>query len=100
MRSAGWMNSEEPSFVTFATKATIDCFDGPSFQDGRGSALAGGRPTRRRRNVDRRGMGLMICLALDSAVRVGSIGRPDVGARQNHDYLISFTAYRAPPPLS
>jgi hypothetical protein len=37
MRSAGGTKSEEPVFVTLATKSTMDFFDLPSFQDGSGS---------------------------------------------------------------
>ena len=38
MRSAAGTNSGEPSFVTFATKSTMDCFVLPSFHEGSGSA--------------------------------------------------------------
>jgi hypothetical protein len=38
MRSAGGTKSTEPSVVTFPTKATIDIFAAPSFQEGNGPA--------------------------------------------------------------
>ena len=37
MRSAGGTKSGEPSFVTFATNAMMDCLVFPSFHEGRGS---------------------------------------------------------------
>jgi hypothetical protein len=37
IRSGTGTKDGEPSCVTFATKLTIPCFVGPSFQDGRGS---------------------------------------------------------------
>ena len=40
MRSAAGTKSGPPSVVTFATKSTIACFAGPSFQDGSGSVWA------------------------------------------------------------
>src|SRR5688572_5805534 len=38
MRSAAGIKSGEPSVVVFVTKAMIDSFSAPSFQDGKGSA--------------------------------------------------------------
>ena len=38
MRSGTGTKSGEPGFVTFATKAMMDCFAGPSFHEGKGSA--------------------------------------------------------------
>jgi hypothetical protein len=40
MRSAGATQSRDPAVVTLSTNATIARFDGPSFQDGKASALA------------------------------------------------------------
>ena len=38
MRSETGTKSGEPGLVTFSTKAMMDCFAGPSFHDGKGSA--------------------------------------------------------------
>jgi len=38
IRSLGGTKSDDPSFVTFSTKAVIAFFDAVSFQEGRGSA--------------------------------------------------------------
>jgi hypothetical protein len=38
MRSGTGTKSGEPGLMTFSTKAMMDCFAGPSFHDGSGSA--------------------------------------------------------------
>jgi len=40
MRSGIGTKSGEPGLVTFSTKVMMDCFAGPSFHDGNGSAAS------------------------------------------------------------
>ena len=54
MRSASGTKSGEPAFVTFATKATMDCLAVPSFHEGSGSAACR-RPPREERGSPKRG---------------------------------------------